>query len=447
MSAPLIDPLPTAPSRGSESREQFVLTTDAFLGALGPWTVQVNAFGDYLNDFAAGQVDWGDIDGTLADQTDLQAALDAKLDASVTKAELDTAVSDGNVCFDGDAVTNLTMTSARFLARTTGGGGAVEELTFSQVRAALDLEVGTDVQAYSSVLANTTASFTTADETKLDGIEALADVTDETNVVAALSGATLTDVGTPASGDKILLLDASNSDNLKYAAFSTFGGGGSAAWGGITGTLSDQTDLQSALDAKAPSTSPTFATSITGSFLTASRILGSDGSKNIVSLDTATYPSLTELAHVKGVTSAIQTQLAAKAASGANTDITALDQDVTITATGTIAANSLGFRGLPTTGQSQGSTITLALDDAGKAVPNTSGGWTIPANASIAFPVGTTIILINNSGSSQNIAITSDTLRLAGTASTGTRALAQYGIATVYKIASTTWIISGAGVS
>lgn len=92
-------------------------------------------------------------------------------------------------------------------------------------------DIGVTVQGYSAVLAATTASFTTADETKLDGIEALADVTDETNVVAALSGATLTDLGTPASGDKILLLDASDSDNLKVAQFSTFGGGGGgAAW-------------------------------------------------------------------------------------------------------------------------------------------------------------------------------------------------------------------------
>jgi hypothetical protein len=35
------------------------------------------------------------------------------------------------------------------------------------------------------------------------------------------------------------------------------------------------------------------------------------------------------------------------AASGANTDITALNQDVTVTATGTIAANTIGYRGLP----------------------------------------------------------------------------------------------------
>lgn len=70
--------------------------------------------------------------------------------------------------------------------------------------------------------------------------------------------------------------------------------------------------IQTQLNAKAPTTSPTFATSITGSYLTASEILITDGSKNIVSAPVATYPSLTELTYVKGVTSAIQTQLNAK---------------------------------------------------------------------------------------------------------------------------------------
>lgn len=45
---------------------------------------------------------------------------------------------------------------------------------------------------------------------------------------------------------------------------------------------------------------------------TASRILSTDASSNIAALDTATYPSLTELTYLKGVTSAIQNQIGGK---------------------------------------------------------------------------------------------------------------------------------------
>lgn len=45
---------------------------------------------------------------------------------------------------------------------------------------------------------------------------------------------------------------------------------------------------------------------------TASRIASFGASKQLVALDTATYPSLTELSYVKGVTSAIQTQIDGK---------------------------------------------------------------------------------------------------------------------------------------
>lgn len=54
------------------------------------------------------------------------------------------------------------------------------------------------------------------DGTKLDGIEDNADVTDETNVTAALDGATLTAI-TIAATDKVLLQDTDDSDNLKTA--------------------------------------------------------------------------------------------------------------------------------------------------------------------------------------------------------------------------------------
>jgi hypothetical protein len=59
-------------------------------------------------------------------------------------------------------------------------------------------------------------------------------------------------------------------------------------------------------------TAPIVATSLTGSYLTASEMLITNGSKGVVSAPVATYPSLTELTYVKGVTSNIQTQLDAK---------------------------------------------------------------------------------------------------------------------------------------
>lgn len=96
--------------------------------------------------------DWGDIGGTLSDQTDLQAALDAKANTSHTHTA--SQVTD----FDTE-VSNNTDVAANTAARHT--------------------------HSNSSVLNATTASFLTADETKLDGIEAGADVTDATNVAAA----------------------------------------------------------------------------------------------------------------------------------------------------------------------------------------------------------------------------------------------------------------------
>jgi hypothetical protein len=133
------------------------------------------------------------------------------------------------------------------------------------------------------------------------------------------------------------------------------------------------------------------------------------------------------------------------AASGANTDITALDQDVTITATGTIAADTIGYRGIPVNSQSTGYTLVLA--DASKFIRITTGGVAIPANGTTAFPIGTVITVYNDSASSQNITITTDTLRLAGTATTGTRAVAQRGIATLLKVNTTEWVASGVGVT
>lgn len=136
--------------------------------------------------------------------------------------------------------------------------------------------------------------------------------------------------------------------------------GSSATWGGITGTLSSQTDLQAALDAKSAA-------------------------------------------------------------------------------------------GIPQ--NSQSSAYTLVLADANKHILHPSADttariFTIPANSSVIFPIGTAVTFVNqNAAGVITIAITTDTMRLAGPGTTGSRTLAANGIATALKLTSTEWIISGSGLS
>jgi len=105
------------------------------------------------------------------------------------------------------------------------------------------------------------------------------------------------------------------------------------------------------------------------------------------------------------------------------------------------AFQDVGYKGLPVT--SKTASYTLALADAGTMISTTTGGVVIPANASVAFPIGASIVIYNNSNAGQTLSITTDTLRQAGTASTGTRTIAAYGVCTVIKVASTTWVVSG----
>lgn len=102
---------------------------------------------------------------------------------------------------------------------------------------------------------------------------------------------------------------------------------------------------------------------------------------------------------------------------------------------------------------SQSGAYTLVLSDAGKHILHPSADttariFTIPANSSVAYPVGTAITFVNqNAAGVVTIAITTDTMRLAGAGTTGSRTLAANGVATALKITSTEWIISGTGIS
>lgn len=111
-----------------------------------------------------------------------------------------------------------------------------------------------------------------------------------------------------------------------------------------------------------------------------------------------------------------------------------------------------GYRGAPLIGgAASNSAITFALANAGCTAYHdevTARTWTIPANASVAFPVGTVIIIDNtgNNGAAGTITlqITSDTLRRGdGTSGTGSRTIAAGQVAVIRKTKSTEWVITG----
>jgi hypothetical protein len=112
--------------------------------------------------------------------------------------------------------------------------------------------------------------------------------------------------------------------------------------------------------------------------------------------------------------------------------------------------DAVGFRNIPQ--NSQSTAYTLVLADAGKHIfhPSTDANartFTIPANSSVAYPIGTAITFVNMTSQVVTIAITTDTMYLAKDGTTGSRSLAQYGSATALKITSTNWLISGSALT
>jgi fructose-specific component phosphotransferase system IIB-like protein len=447
---------------------------------------------------------------------DLDAALDALAVAGVSDGnKTDITVSGGgtvwninNGVVDDDALAN--GISAAKLA--DGTVSSTEFQYLNGVTSAIQTQID-GKQAAATVLTNTTASFTTELETKLDGIEAGAEVNTVDSVAGKTGVVTLTssdvglgnvdntsDANKPVSSATQTALDAKQATlvsgtNIKTVNGNTLLGSGdisissAVAWGNITGTLSDQTDLVSELNDKADvsslatvatsgdyddlinkptitsgtvtsvavtvptgltisgspiTTSGTFgigldtgyviplqatldgkqatitggATTITSSNLTASRALASDGSGKVaVSSVTAT-----ELGYVSGVTSAIQTQLNAKEATvtGAATTITSSN----LTASRALASDGSGkvaVSSVTATELGYVSGVTSALQTQLNAkAPLASPTFT----GTVTLPAGTVVngVTLTTAGSTSNF------LRADGTYAAPTASVAWGGI-------------------
>jgi len=248
--------------------------------------------------------------------------------------------------------------------------------------------------------------------------------------------------------------------------------GGVPTWGSITsvGTIATGTWQATAIGAIYGGTAQTSWT--TGDLLYASgtntltkRAIGSSGQALVVSGGLPTWASITTL----GTIATGVWQGTAVAAAYGGTGQTSYTTGDLLYASGATALSKLGVGAtnqvLTVTGgapawaypaipqRSVSADTTFALTDGGGHVyhpsaDTTARTWTIPANASVAFPIGAAILIINDTSAGDlTIAITSDTLVQAGTGSTGSRTLAANGEATLLKIGTTRWRISGTGLT
>ncbi len=158
-----------------------------------------------------------------------------------------------------------------------------------------------------------------------------------------------------------------------------------AAAGTLTGATLNATVTASSLTSVGTLGSLSVTGNITNAAATASTIAGFDGSKNLVTLTTATYPSLTELSYVKGVTSAIQTQLSAITTgyvpyTGATTNLALGTNSLTLT--GSIA--STGSR--VTKGWFTNIESTNMISIGGTSLLDLGNTWTVANTWSSASP-------------------------------------------------------------
>ena len=143
------------------------------------------------------------------------------------------------------------------------------------------------------------------------------DATNPDGFISSASLSTLTDVvlSNLADGQQ-LVYDGTTNKWVNSA------GTGAAVWGGITGTLADQTDLKNALDGKQDDITGA-ASSVVSSNLASNRVVISDANGKI----SASTITSTKLGYLSDVTSNIQVQLNSKISSAAVSTLT----DVTLT--------------------------------------------------------------------------------------------------------------------
>jgi len=153
----------------------------------------------------------------------------------------------------------------------------------------------------------------------------------------------------------------------------------------------------------------------------------------------------TEIGYLDGVTSAIQTQLDAKAPTA----------NPTFTGTVTVAASGVAFTDGTQTKAAVPSLTTIAAATTGAYNLSTGGlalrdqlipvggahAITVPTNATTAYPIGTTISFYQSAGTGGNFVGADVSVSILATP--GATLRTTYSSATLTKVATNTWLLAG----
>jgi LysM repeat protein len=356
--------------------------------------------------------------------------------------------------------------------------------------ARITAKIGVTLQGYTAILAATTASYTVALDTKLGGIAAQADVTVSALPVAIHGAASK---ATPVDADEFGLIDSAAAFGLKKWTWANVKAAMLSYWNGTAKAVPVDADRVWQGDSTTANTpvystwtqikaflktyfDTLYATSATVATQIAAYAFSVAAKTTLVGADTVNITDSAAGNADKKITWTNMLEQIRVFFMGVN-KVTPVDADIVVTgdSAATFAPKYSTWTQIKAflktyfdtlyqaidaqlsslvRQNSQSAAYQLVLADGGKHIYHpptdvTARIWTIPANATVAFPIGTVVTFDNDIGAGViTIVITTDTLVLVGAAgSTGPRTLASGGQATALKVSATRWRISGIGLT